>query len=246
MIRVLGTLYGAVVLVVGIATALPFGLFGVLPFVVIPRGRRERYTMTTASWWGWLMTYVVLCARPQVTGAERIVAGQGALYVCNHRSWLDPLLLMAHTRSIGLSKAQVFWIPFVGLFGYLAGAVFFNRTDPAQRKRARNEVMASIAAGNCIQLFPEGTRSRDGRLRQKVHTTLIRDCYDAGLTVVPCAVYGTERVLPVGVISAYPFQRCRLDMGEPMRPEDWADDKEFAEAVWAEVKRRVEAMADEA
>jgi 1-acyl-sn-glycerol-3-phosphate acyltransferase len=236
--RVLGFFYGISVLVAASLLALLLGTFTVLPFVVVPRGRRERWAIHGARWWADLVVRGLLLARPTVTGQANVPDGQGALYVCNHRSWVDPMLMITHTRSQGLSKASVFWIPFVGLFGYLTGAVFFDRGSQAQRKRAREEVMWLVRQGARIHMFPEGSRTRDGRIAEKVHLTLPKDCWEAGLPVVPCAVWGTERALPPTESLARPLQPCRLDIGEPIWPRDYQDAEAFAEACWADVVAR--------
>lgn len=237
---------GALVLAFGvyalIAASLAAFLVGVplaTPFLVIPRGRRERFTIVAAVVWAHVVLRAVLFVRPVVTGAATLPGTTGALYLCNHRSWLDPVLMIAYTRSQGLSKALVFWLPFIGFYGWLTGAVFFNRRSPAQRMRARDEVMRLLRGGHRIHVFPEGTRTRDGRLNEKVYLTLVKDCFAAGLPVVPCAVMHTERAIPTNRPGAVPFRTCRLDVGTPMWPKDHADAEAFAQACWAAVVERV-------
>lgn len=242
----LGILFGALALTLGVVSALLVGTTAVLPFVVLPRGRRERYTIVGAAAWAWFTVRVLLLARPRIEWEAPLPVGQGALVVCNHRSWVDPLVLMYVTRASALSKEAILWIPFVGLYGWLAGSVFFARGNPAQRARARREVMRLVRAGSRIQLFPEGTRSRDGRLIERVHLVLIHDCFEAGLPVVPCAVYGTERPLPPGRMVAFPGQPFDVSIGRALWPRDYPDASAFADAVWADVKARVARLAWEA
>jgi 1-acyl-sn-glycerol-3-phosphate acyltransferase len=228
-----------------VLAAFVIGGVTILPFVVVPRGRRERYTMPGAVWWASLVLHAILFARPRVTGQAEIAEG-GALFLCNHRSWLDPLLLMAYTRSQGLSKREILYIPFVGMYGWLTGAVFFDRSSPAQRSRAREETMQLVRGGHRIHVFPEGTRSRSAELGPKVYLTLVRDCFDAGVPVVPCAVWATDHTLPPGRIAAIPCQACRLDIGAARHPRDFPDAEAFAVACWADVSDRVGALRAEA
>lgn len=236
MRHALAIAYGLLVLAVAVLLALLVGVFGILPFAVLPRGRREAWTMRFASLWGRWVLHGLLWTRVERTGADPRPAGRGALYVCNHRSWLDPLVLLAHTRSNGLSKRSILYLPFIGLFGWLAGAIFFERSDPEDRKRARREVMELVGAGHGIFVFPEGTRSVDGRLRDKVYLTLPRDCWQAGLPVIPCAILDSEHTLPPHRIAAYPGQRCRFWVGEALQPDDFPDEESFAQASWQAVK----------
>jgi len=237
--NLLGFLFGALALTLAMVSALVVGTTTVLPFVVLPRGRRERYAIVGAAGWAWFAVHVLLLARPRVVADAPLPAGQGALVVCNHRSWVDPLVLMYATRASGLSKQAILWIPFVGLYGWLSGSVFFNRGNPAQRARARREVMSLVRSGHRIQLFPEGTRTRDGNLLERVHLVLVHDCYEAGLPVVPCALYGTERPLPPERMFARPFQSFDVSIGRALWPKDFPDADAFAEAVWGDVKARV-------
>ncbi|MBA2319963.1 MAG: 1-acyl-sn-glycerol-3-phosphate acyltransferase [Deltaproteobacteria bacterium] len=234
----IGAVYGAGVLLGAIASAAVIGTALALPFAPIPRGRRERYTLTAAVLWA-RSVLCLLGARLVVTGESGLAPDEGALVLCNHRSWLDPVALIVALRSNGLSKREILWIPVIGLYGWLAGAVFFDRRDRAARQRARDDVLALIRGGARIQVFPEGTRSRDGRLSDKVYLTLAGDCYRAGHPVVPCAVWGTERALPVGVPVAWPGQTVCLDVGAALRPASFASEEAFVAACWDAVVRRV-------
>lgn len=243
--RALGIAGGAWAFLAAVSTGLAYGTVGVLPFAVLPRGRRERYAMVTAQAWARTVVRHVLQTRVTRTGTWSLPADQGAVIFCNHRSWLDPLLLMSETRSNGLSKREIFWIPVIGLYGHLAGAIFFDRRDLEDRHRARREVMRLVSGGHRVQVFPEGTRSRDGELHQRVYLTTAFDAWERGLPVVPCAVYGTERVLPPHTPAAFLGQEVRLDIGEPLRPADYPSAQAFAEACWAEVVARFERLRAE-
>jgi 1-acyl-sn-glycerol-3-phosphate acyltransferase len=239
-----GLLFGAYALIVSCIAAGFTGFTGVLPFAVLPRGQRETRIMYPASWWATFVVRFVLLARPTITGGYE-PGPTGALFISNHRSWLDPLLMMAYVRSQGLSKSTIKFIPFVGWFARMAGTVFVDRDSLWSRKRAKDEVMFLVRSGARLTLYPEGTRTRDGDMLRKVHLALVKDCFHEGLPVVPCAVWGTERTLPVGPPLAWPLQRCRLDIGTPLVPSDFPDADAFAKACWAEVTARAERLRRE-
>lgn len=234
-------LFGIWSLFWSIALGFLVGTTTVLPFAVLPRGRRERFSIVGASMWAWLIVRAVLLCRVRVVGTFDLGPREGAILLSNHRSWLDPLLLIAWGRSNGLSKRSILYLPFIGLYGHLAGAVFFDRRDPAQRAHARAEVLRLVRGGHRLQVFPEGTRTKDGELREKVYLSLARDAWSGGLPVVPCAVLDTERVLPVGQPIARPFQQVTLLVGATRRPEEFGDEETFAEACWNDVRNLLEA-----
>ncbi len=239
MTTAVGMAFAAWGFVGGITSGVFFGGLGVLPFWPIPRGRRERYAIVAAAAWARTVVKYVLLARIEVQGSIDLEEGEGAILLSNHRSWLDPLLLMGWTRSNGLSKRAILFIPVIGLFGWLAGAVYFDRRDRNARAKARDEVLHLVRNGHRIQVFPEGTRSRDGELRSKVYLTLARDAYENGLPVVACAVMHTDRVLPVGTWTAHPFQHAILKIGPTLRPADYEEESDFAIASWRAVKALV-------
>lgn len=243
-IRSVTVLYGVLAMIAAAVIGLLLALVGVLPFVPLPRTRRERYTLVAASWWALIVVRGLLFVRDDVRGAPPDPS-QGALVLCNHRSWLDPILLMAHTRSNGLSKAEIFWIPILGQLGWLTGAVFFDRRNKHGRARARREVLDLVRAGHRVQVFPEGTRTRTGEIGERVYLAIPMDCYREGLPVVCCAVWGTERVLPATEWACLPGQRVRLHLGPTLYPRDFPDARAFAQACWDQVQRDVSALRAE-
>lgn len=233
-VRLLGAWFGLFALAEATVFGLLLGTLTLPPFLLVPRGRRERWTMIPAVWWSRAVVRWLLWTYDEVDG-EPVPAGEGAVILCNHRSWLDPLLLMYHTRSNGLSKAEIRWLPVLGLYGWLAGAVYFDRRSKADRAAARQEVRKLVAGGHRLQVFPEGTRTRDGELADRVYLNVPMDCFRDGLPVTCCAVWGTERVLPATLFAAFPGQRVRLRIGRTLQPADFPDARTFAAACWGEV-----------
>ena len=220
LVRVLSAVFGVWALLGSMAMA-AVCCIAMVPFALLPKGKRERYTLPMGQLLSWLILRVMLLSRVQVLG-ETPPPG-GAMVLCNHRSWLDALMLTAYTGSAGLAKHEIRRIPFIGAAASLAGAVFIDRRNPESRAAGRRGVVAFIAAGFKIQLFPEGTRTRTGAIAERVHLSLISDCYDAGLSVLPCAVAHTEDALPTGQFGAFPLQRATLYICPVMQPSEFDD-----------------------
>lgn len=245
LVRLVASLYGLLVLLLSILGAMVFGTLFALPWIWLPRGRRERFAVVAGTVWSRFVIHGLLFARPRVTVEAPLSTSKGALIICNHRSYLDPMLLMAHTRSSGLAKRTILFLPFIGVYGWLAGVVYVDRRSKRSRARARAEVITLIRSGTRLQVFPEGTRRASDTLDDDVYLSLVRDAWEQGQVVVPCAVYATERSLPLGGIVAWPFQRSRLDVGKPMRPAAFPDADAFASACWQDVKRRFQILKAE-
>lgn len=230
-----GFVFGLWVLTWTLTSALVVGTLGVLPFAIVPRRIRFRYAMPSAQLWarGVLASMLV---RLRIEGDWPLDPDRGALIFCNHRSWLDPLVLMATCRSNGLSKSQILWIPFVGVYGWLSGAVFFNRRDREQRSRARDLVVELAENGHRLQIFPEGTRNLKPGTREQVYLTLGIDAFKRGIPVVPCAVVNSEQVLPPGRPACYPGIEVVLRFGEPLDPTQFRTGRDYAAATWKVVR----------
>ena len=239
-----GVVFGLWVLFASICGAMVIGTCIALPFCWLPRGKRERYTRTACRLWA-KFTLLLMMVRLEVTGDANLGRHDGAIVFANHRSWLDPIVLAATFSAGGLSKRQILYIPFIGMYAYLTGSIFFDRRSLKQRLRARDEVVGLVRSGCRLQVFPEGTRSKTDTVRDKVHLRTARDAWSNDLLVVPCALWGTDRAIPVKERAAWPLQRVRLHICAALRPEDYPDDRAFAHAAWDGVVTHVERLKRE-
>lgn len=138
----------------------------------------------------------VMGIAPVYSGLEHAEGLNPRIFLANHISALDIWVLTAvlpvTTRFV--SKRSVFWIPVLGQAMALAGFIPIDRKDRASAIRSLSSVAEPIRRGASVILFPEGTRSRDGRLgrfkRGAFHLAL-----DAGVPVVPVAISGTFQVI---------------------------------------------------
>jgi len=209
------------------------------------RGQRERYAMWTNVFASRMVVLLLCAARIRVRGQEHIPFGGAYLVVANHRSWIDIPLVITTSHTQGISKLLVFFLPFLGQIGYLAGAVYFHRYRNQARRRALNDCLLLLRAGNGLHVYPEGTRTRDGELREKVQLGLVRACFGEGIPCIPTALLGTEKVLPVKGFFLRPFQTLDIHYLSPVRPEDFPDQETFAQAVWGQVGEEVGRMRGE-
>jgi 1-acyl-sn-glycerol-3-phosphate acyltransferase len=220
---------GAVLLVVG------------LPLSLIKRGERERFgILASVLLANMCVRFMPMFCRLDVTGRDTLPYGEGYLVVSNHRSAVDIPLTIMTTHTQGVSKRVVLFIPFLGVLGYMGGAIFFKRKVAGERKRALRESLEMMLSGNALQVYPEGTRTRDGKLR-KPKLGLVQACWDKGITVVPSALWGTENVVPPPVQLRIGV-RVKQRILAPMRPSDWPDRESFATEVWRRVVDATEAL----
>lgn len=144
----------------------------------------------------------------RVRGVEHVPPSGPALIVSNHQSILDPPLIGGATRRriYFLAKAELFRIP---LFGWLIRAL---HARPVRREgpdpRALRTAALLLKEGKALLIFPEGTRSLDGRLGEgKPGVGML--AITSGAPVVPAYVSGTLEALPKG--AAWP-RRSRVSV----------------------------------
>jgi 1-acyl-sn-glycerol-3-phosphate acyltransferase len=142
--------------------------------------------------------------RPTVTGLENIPRSGGVIIASNHLSFADSLVIpIVSPRKVHfLAKSDYFTGH--GVKGRLQKAWFegmgmlpVDRDDPKAALGSLDTALEVLARGEAFGLYPEGTRSRDGRL-YRGRTGVAHLALTAGVPVVPVGITGTERLQPVG------------------------------------------------
>lgn len=163
---------------------------------------------------------------------------RGHLYVSNHQSYVDILVLMVALRTAAfLSKQLVRWIPVLGACAYAGGSVFLDRNDPTSRARALAETLEMCRRSTGVVVFPEGTRSPAGVLREQIRPGMILAAHEAGLKVIPVALDGTGEVFPREMDRVGLDVDVRVSIGAPLDPADYESRDAWVEAVWGAVRR---------
>ena len=163
----------------------------------------------------------LLVFRPHVRGRENVPVTGPFIIASNHLSFIDSMAipLMAPRRVGYLAKAEYFTGH--GLKGWFTrtlftalGALPVERQDHRAAQEALDTAMTVLKAGGGFGVYPEGTRSRDGKLaRGKTGVAwlaLTADC-----PVVPVGITGTDRIQPIGARYWRPH-RFSITFGEPL------------------------------
>jgi 1-acyl-sn-glycerol-3-phosphate acyltransferase len=142
--------------------------------------------------------------RPTAEGLDNVPAKGAAILACNHLSYADWLFmpLVLSRRVTFVAKAEYFTSP--GIKGWLqkhffagSGQVPIDRSGASAAEGALMSAKKVLAEGGLFGIYPEGTRSHDGRL-YRGKTGIARIALESGVPVVPCAVVGTDVVAPPG------------------------------------------------
>lgn len=117
------------------------------------------------------------------SASGRIPQG-GALLVANHVSWLDVVVILAHTPARLLAKREVRAWPLIGRLAATLGTVFVDRSKPKSLPATVAQVRANIASGGVVAVFPEGT-TWCGKMGGAFRPAMFQAAVDAGVPVVP-------------------------------------------------------------
>ncbi len=177
--------------------------------------------------WYWLFKYIFMgpllavLGRPKVEGLEHIPSRGPAILASNHLAVVDSfyLPLVVRRRITFLAKAEYFTGTgikgrFIRWFYTVAGQVPIDRTDADSAQAALDTAARILSQGKLLGMYPEGTRSPDGRL-YKGKTGLARLALHSGVPVIPVAMTGTDVVNPPGS-RRWRFGRVTVRIGEPM------------------------------
>jgi 1-acyl-sn-glycerol-3-phosphate acyltransferase len=199
--------------------------------------------------WYWLFKYVLLgpllqlLGRPKIEGLQYVPSSGPAILASNHLAVMDSfyLPLVVRRRITFLAKAEYF--TGTGLKGWFSrwfftavGQVPIDRTDADAASAALHTAQRLLGEGKLLGMYPEGTRSPDGRL-YKGKTGLARLALETGVPVIPVAMIGTDVVNPPGT-TMLRFGRVTVRFGKPMdfsRFEGLAGNRFIERAVTDEV-----------
>ena len=154
--------------------------------------------------------------------SKKLNSSKPAIFVSNHTSALDVFIGMALCPygGCGVGKKEILKIPFFGLAYWLAGHLLIDRGNNAKAVASMKKLSDFVKAkGLSIWIWPEGTRSLDGKLipfkKGFVHLALA-----TGLPVVPVIVHGAHKVWPAKTMQFYPGE-VKVEVLDPIKTDDW-------------------------
>jgi 1-acyl-sn-glycerol-3-phosphate acyltransferase len=159
--------------------------------------------------------------RPWVTGHENIPKSGGVIMASNHLSFIDSVFLpLVMDRRISfLAKSDYYtgrgaksWL--IKNFLKATGMIPIDRSGGKASEASLQTGLGVLARGEVLGIYPEGTRSPDGRL-YRGRTGVARMILEGGVPVVPVAMIDTEKVMPIG--SRLPkVRRIGIVIGKPL------------------------------
>jgi 1-acyl-sn-glycerol-3-phosphate acyltransferase len=186
--------------------------------------------------------------RPHVEGLEHIPKAGGAVFAGNHLSVADELFLGSVVPRHLAFWAKSEYFDGTGVSGWFTrsllnglGAIRVERGGGRAALTAFDGAIPVLKAGDAVAVYPEGTRSPDGRL-YRGRTGAARLAVAAGVPIVPVGMLGTDRVQPIG--QPYPMLfrgKVTIRFGKPLETVGRADDRtslrELTDELMAEIQK---------
>jgi len=181
-----------------LVTLVATALLGPPAIVVALLGISSDFTLRMGRLWSRTILWAT-GAEVRYHGRQWIDAHDPCVYICNHLSNVDiwALMVVVPISTRFVAKQSLFHVPFIGWAMAASGFISINRKNRSKAIRSLDLAAEKIRGGKTVILFPEGTRSRDGKLgpfkKGPFHLGL-----RAGVPIVPVTIKGSGKVLPPG------------------------------------------------
>lgn len=243
--RLLGSLIFWTLFVVSVATI--FLVATVVFLLTAPFDRKRTVIHLFSCLWGHFYFFANPLWSLRVEGREKLPWGGPAVYVANHQSLGDILVLFALYRPYKwVSKESVFRVPFIGWLMRYDRYIPIRRGDKASIAKMMEECRYWLDQDVPVLMFPEGTRSETGEMKPfkdgAFRLAVEKDC-----PVFPMVVTGTGDTLPKHGIMLRKRAHCRVRVLDPVHPRDYGHDidqlRQAVRDVMVEEKARIEGRA---
>ena len=168
-----------------------------------------------------LIPLLMFIFRPKVSGLRFVPTNGPVIIASNHLSFSDSIFmpLVVPRKVTFLAKSEYFTSP--GLKGFIKkitfialGQVPIDRSGGKRSEAALLTGLRLLKENHCIGIYPEGTRSPDGRL-YKGRTGIARMAIESGAPIIPVAMFNTAEIQPTGQVVPK-VQRVEMVFGEPI------------------------------
>jgi 1-acyl-sn-glycerol-3-phosphate acyltransferase len=155
------------------------------------------------------------------SGQENARHDEPIVFMCNHQSYFDIFALLAYVPADFrfILKQELMKIPLLGFAMKRAGHIAIERENPREAIRSINETAAKIKSGTSVLIFPEGTRSIDGRL-QALKKGGFHMALKSGCDIIPVAISNSYRIVTKGSLKINKGS-FNIHFGKPISIRDY-------------------------
>lgn len=191
-----------------------------------------------------LIPLLMFIFRPKVTGLRHVPSTGPVIIASNHLSFSDSIFmpLVVSRKVTFLAKSEYFTSPgikgFIKKITFIAlGQVPVDRSGGKRSEAALLTGLRLLRENHCLGIYPEGTRSPDGRL-YKGRTGIARMAIESAAPVVPVAMFNTAEIQPTGQVVPK-VRRVEMVFGEPMYFSGDATDQNLLRDVTNQIMEKI-------
>ncbi len=195
-----------------------------------------------------LIPILTLLFRPKVTGLRNVPQNGPVIIASNHLSFSDSIFmpLVVPRKVTFLAKSEYFTSPGVKGFAkkktfQALGQVPVDRSGGRRSEAALATGLELLKVGACIGIYPEGTRSPDGKL-YKGRTGIARMAIESGAAVVPVAMFNTAEIQPTGQVVPK-VQQVEMVFGAPMYFEGDTSDLKLLREITDQIMHAIQELS---
>jgi 1-acyl-sn-glycerol-3-phosphate acyltransferase len=197
----------------------------------------------------WAKSVLVVCPYMKLEfQGKPLPKDKAYVFIANHQSLLDIIVVLHMPNAFKfIAKKELFWIPFLGWSLWCAGYISLNRSDKFSGRQALTQAGGLLDRGASVLLFPEGTRSVDGQIKEfKIGAFKLAQM--KGVPVVPIVICGTNEVIEKGSPIIRTRRKVVVQFSQPRIPHGAGKDqiKKFSELIRKEMMEQLSKIRGEA
>jgi 1-acyl-sn-glycerol-3-phosphate acyltransferase len=207
--------------VVVVALTLAYLLLMGMPVVIYAIMSGKRDAVFRVGVWGCRWALWLGGVKVEVYGREKVPTDRAVVFMPNHQSNCDPPAVISAVPPVRvLLKKELFRVPVLGLGMKLAGFIAVDRKNRERAIQAVDEAVEALKAGHSFVIYPEGTRSPDGRLLPFKRGAFVL-AIKAQAPIVPMSVSGASRIMRKGESVIHPGT-LRITFHAPISTEGYS------------------------
>ncbi len=204
-----------------LSSAILYSLNAVICLIVAPFDPLRRAVHNFSCYWAYHYLQINPFWKVQYFGVDQIKPNKTYVIVSNHQSLMDILTIYGlHRQFKYVSKSDIGRVPFIGWNMKLNQYVFIERGDLKSIKEMIRQCKEWLTKGSSVMLFPEGTRSKDGRM-QPFRDGAFKLALDCNVELVPMVIDGTFSILSKTSKKLNFKQTVRTVVLPPIKPEEF-------------------------
>ncbi|MCF6157415.1 MAG: 1-acyl-sn-glycerol-3-phosphate acyltransferase [wastewater metagenome] len=190
------------------------------------------------------IAFKLIGLKVEIRGIENIPKGEHLVFISNHQSMMDIKLSLAYIpiNFSFISKDTVFYIPILGTYMRASGHIPIKRSDDRKAYATLLAAVKKLTEKKSLVVFPEGTRSEDGKLgpfKRGISLIILK----SGKRVVPMAISGSNQFMPKRGWLSNPEKRIvRISFGNPLSFDTSRSDREYTTQIIDTLQNQVSVL----